>query len=103
MGSRRFPVGFGPGSAARDPTVAREIGRRAPSLKYALRSMNGDQYALRSMNGDNGCQICGGSGWIEIRTRGMCGIDCDFLEVERTPCEICNPRALRQVESSSAD
>lgn len=76
------------------------IGRRAPVLKYALRSMNGDN---GSMNGDKGCQVCGGSGWIEIRTRGMCGIDCDFLEVERTPCESCNPRALLQVESTRAD
>ncbi len=36
------------------------------------------------------CDACGGTGWIQIRTRGMCGIECDFDEVERTPCDICD-------------
>lgn len=33
--------------------------------------------------------MCGGTGWVEVRTRGMCGCDSEFEEVERTPCELC--------------
>ena len=41
------------------------------------------------MASDQICPACSGSGWLEVRTRGMCGCDTDFDERERTPCEVC--------------
>jgi hypothetical protein len=54
------------------------------------------------MMGDNRCEACGGSGWVEVRTRGMCGVDCDFGEVERQPCESCNSEDVIKVETRLA-
>ena len=41
------------------------------------------------MTTDLVCPACGGAGWVEVRTRGMCGCDTDFEEVEPQPCELC--------------
>ncbi len=54
------------------------------------------------------CDACGGTGWIQVRTRGMCGIECDFDEVETTACEVCDSgtrhrvAARQQVETDAA-
>lgn len=44
------------------------------------------------MTTESTCPACGGFGWVEVRTRGMCGCETDFDEVERTPCDVCGAR-----------
>jgi hypothetical protein len=53
------------------------------------------------MTSENACPACGGTGWVEVRTRGMCGCESDFEEVERTACALCD--AHLELETSRSD